>query len=435
LKRDALDIFAEACDAVSLDRVMLEQIRVRDGSLHLRDISINLASFDRITLVAIGKAATPMTEAILLALDGIPHIDGIAVGATQPAQPDPRIHWMQGSHPLPDQRSLDAADAILALLATCSERTLVLLLLSGGASSMIEKPLSPAMDLDDVITLNRALVHSGLPIAEMNTLRKHFSAVKGGRLAAAAGAATLVTLIVSDTPSGEVEIVGSGPSLPDPTTAAECRALAASVALPPKLRAYFEDPELPETPKPGDDTFARTRYVLLLSSDDLCVAAAATAEAHGFHSVVDNTCDEWDYREAARHLLHRAQTLHADYPQLCLLSAGEISVPLAEPHGVGGRNQHFVLESLRLAGELGLNITILSAGSDGIDGNSPAAGAVGDTDTSVRAQALGFDVESSLAAFDSYPLFEALDDAIVTGPLGNNLRDLRIFLVEASTRS
>jgi len=165
-----------------------------------------------------------------------------------------------------------------------------------------------------------------------------------------------------------------------------------------------------------------------MSSGDLCRIAGEYATRLGFHVVIDNNCDDWEYRDAATYLLDRLQELRQQYPRVCLLSAGEISVRISSQHGVGGRNQQFTLECSRLIAERKLEVTVLSGGSDGVDGNSPAAGAVGDETTAVRAAVQGFDIVAGLERFDSFTIFNALGDAIITGPTGNNVRDLRIPL-------
>jgi hydroxypyruvate reductase len=228
-------------------------------------------------------------------------------------------------------------------------------------------------------------------------------------------------------------VVGSGPSLPDPSTTEECRRIIddnlEALNLSGKLLAFFRNPALEETPKAGHPAFGKASWLSLLSSDDLCRIAGKNAARLGFHVVVDNRCDDWDYRDAAAYLLDRLQELRQLYPKVCLLSAGEISVRLPPAvHGVGGRNQQFVLECSRLIAERNLNAAVLSGGSDGVDGNSPAAGAVGDETTWARAASKGLDIRAALDQFDSFPIFSALDDAIITGPTGNNVRDLRIFL-------
>jgi hydroxypyruvate reductase len=226
--------------------------------------------------------------------------------------------------------------------------------------------------------------------------------------------------------------VGSGPSLPDPSTAEECRQIIRenldALNFSEKLLAFFMDPGLEETAKADDRGFSKASWISLLSSDDLCRIAGENAERLGFHVVVDNRCDDWGYKDAAAYLLDRLQELSRLYPKVCLLSAGEIAVPLPGKHGIGGRNLQFVLECSRLIDERNLKATVLSGGSDGVDGNSPAAGAVCDETTVRRAASKGLNVVAGLDQFDSFSIFRALDDAILTGPTGNNVRDLRIFL-------
>jgi hydroxypyruvate reductase len=266
----------------------------------------------------------------------------------------------------------------------------------------------------------------------MNILRKHFSQVKGGRLALAAQPAAQCTILISDVPHDALHVVGSGPSLPDPSTVWDCRQILessrASLPLSPSLVDFFLNPSLPETPKPDHPAFLRSQALSLLSSDDLCAVAVRAAASKGFHVTIDNSCDEWDYRDAAEHLLRRVVRLREEHPLVCLFSAGEVSVPISADHGTGGRNQQFVLECARLLAERGWSATVLSAGSDGIDGNSLAAGGICDESTAARAAASGIDIAEALAGFDSAKVFCALEDSVVTGPTGHNVRDLRILL-------
>jgi hydroxypyruvate reductase len=327
---------------------------------------------------------------------------------------------------------VDAAEAVLKLLGSCDDRCLVFFLISGGASAMIEKALDDSVTVEEMVQFYRSLVQSGLPITQMNALRKHFSQVKGGRLAVAAQKATQCTLLISDVPESVLHVVGSGPSLPDPSTTEDCCRIINenldALNFSEKFLGLFRDPGLEETAKSDHPAFGKASWVSLLSSDDLCRIAGEDAARLGFHVVVDNGCDDWDYRDSAAYLLDRLQELCKLYPKVCLISAGEVSVRLTSAHGVGGRNQQFVLECSRLINERNLKATILSGGSDGADGNSTAAGAVCDETTMTRAASKGLDIIAGLERFDSFPIFSALDDAIVTGPTGNNVRDLRIFL-------
>jgi hydroxypyruvate reductase len=339
------------------------------------------------------------------------------------------VDYFVGGHPLPNQDSFASACAALRLLHDTGARDFVFFLISGGGSAMFELPLDPGISLEETRALYQALVGSGATIAEINTVRKHFSAVKGGRLAAAAPLAGRFSLLVSDVAPRFLDALASGPTLPDSSTVAECREIVDRYRLQerftPAVRAFFAGPKLPETPQlPG------APVEVLLSSDDLMDAARSLALTLGYDVVIDNSCDDWDYADAARYLLDRFDQLRRERAKLCLLSGGEVTVRLGLEHGAGGRNQQFALAcALELAEQnLDVPVVVLSAGSDGIDGNSPAAGAIADATTVVRGQALGIDAESALARFDAYPLFTTLGDTLVTGPTHNNLRDLRIML-------
>lgn len=302
---------------------------------------------------------------------------------------------------------------------------------------MFELPRDPRISLEDTIAFHETLIASGATITEINTVRKYFSAVKGGRLALAAPEAEKLSLLLADVPMKDLGAVASSPTLPDQSTLEECREILARYQLlekfPSAVRDYFEtlSPEIvAETHNTAAaEAFRHTQFDTLLSNHDFVNAARDRAHALGFRVVIDNTCDDWDYADAARYLLKRLHDLRAEHPRLCLLSSGEVTVQLGASPGCGGRNQQFALAAaLDLAKHEGQPLVVLSAGSDGIDGNSPAAGAIADTTTVSRARAYHFNPEDNLARFDSCPLFTALGDTIITGPTGNNLRDLRILL-------
>ena len=302
-------------------------------------------------------------------------------------------------------------------------------MLSGGGSSIAEKPIDGEISLTDLIATYRVLVHSGAPIAEINAIRKHLSAIKGGRLAQAAFPAQQVSVLVSDVPDNTPDALASGPTMPDSTTAEDCYAIAAKYGLvqqfPAPVRELFQRHAVEETPKSDDPAFHRSRWWTVLSNSSLLEAATAEARRHGLAVEVDNSCDDWDYVHAADYLLKRLSELQKKSERVCLISGGEVTVKVTNG-GVGGRNQQFALAcAQKIAGE---NIAVLSAGTDGIDGNSPAAGAIVDGTTLARAQVRGLDVPAHLAGFNAYPFFDALGDTIMTGPTGNNLRDLRILL-------
>jgi hydroxypyruvate reductase len=345
--------------------------------------------------------------------------------------------------------------------------TLIFFLISGGGSAMFDLPLDPQIGLNDTIAFNEALLASGAPINEINTLRKHFSAVKGGRLAIAAPEATKVSLLLPDVPLRTLDALSSGPTSPDHSTVSDVREVLTKYDLarkfPAPVRAFFERGDLPESP--GDkgwrqnflpklprliasnsrtftgaaamsselEAFRDSVFELLLSSHDLVESARMLAERAGFLVAVDNSCDDWDYADAARYLLQRFHEMRSAHKRFCLVSVGEVTVTMDRTPGAGGRNQQFALQcALELAKHPGELLTVLSAGSDGIDGNTQSAGAIADTTTVERARAFGFDPEQSLRTFNACPLFTSLGDAIVTGPTGQNLRDLRLLMADGS---
>lgn len=294
---------------------------------------------------------------------------------------------------------------------------------------MVEKPIDDEISLTDLIASYEALVLSGAPIAEINAIRKHLSAIKGGRLAQAAYPAQQVSLFVSDVPNASLDALASGPTMPDSTTVADCYAIAAKHGMlerfPVSVRELFQRHALEETPKSGDPAFHRSRWWTILSNAAAVELAGEEARRLGFQVEIDNACDDWDYQRAADYLLQRLRELRRKSTRVCLISGGEVTVKVTN-RGVGGRNQQLALAFVeKIAGQ---NITVLSAGTDGIDGNSPAAGAIVDGTTLERAKARGLDPAVALARFDAFPFFDAIGDAIITGPTGNNLRDLRILL-------
>ncbi|MCU1246085.1 MAG: D-glycerate 2-kinase [Acidobacteria bacterium] len=474
LHLDARQIFAHALDACRIDRILRERVRCDGTTLevqhspHLnrddRPLRIPLEGYSRIFIIAIGKAAIPLTEGLLGILPRRPRIRGICAAPSRPAKRDWRIRYYAGGHPLPNQHSFRAARQALRLLRRATDKTLVLYLISGGGSTLFDLPLDAKITLSETRAFHQALVSSGATIAEINTLRKHFSAVKGGRLALAARAATKLTLQIIDVPPQHSSTVASGPTLEDPSTVEDCRNLLARHHLlhnfPPAVRRFFSRPDLPETPGDkaelerraedyaaakaaglrslsrtyigGNDPLGSNWVVPLLSNRDLVYAARQHATALGYHVVVDNACDDWPYDQAARYLVERLIELRSQHPgqKLCLLSGGEVTVVSDRTPGTGGRNQQFTLACALLLEERlpSEPVVCLSAGSDGVDGNSQAAGAVVDPTTARRARGLGFDPAAALAAFDSGPLLGALGNSVLTGPTGNNLRDIRILL-------
>src|SRR5271169_1403253 len=424
----AREMFDHALLECSIPHAFSRQVLYDGEHLRIGKDLYNMGSFERVLVVSIGKGGHTMAEAFSNILGT--GLTGVIACPNAPAAQLFGFRYFIGGHPLPNEDSLRAGDAILRLVTGSSPRTVAVFLISGGASAIAEKPISDDISLADVIETYKALVHSGAPIAEINAVRKHLSALKGGRLARAAAPACQVSVLVSDVQENSLDALASGPTMPDTTTVADCHAITERYNLLPRfpesVRTLFERGQLQETPKQGDPAFEDSHYVTVLSNATATNAAVKSAVLGGFAVEVDNSCDDWDFERAADHLLGRLRELRRGVSRACLISGGEVTVQVAGKSGVGGRNQQFALYcAQQIAGE---RITVLSAGTDGIDGNSPAAGAVVDGSTVERAKARGFDVATALAEFDAHPLLDAFGDTIITGPTGNNVRDLRILL-------
>ena len=423
----ARHLFEHALAEASIDRVFQRHVDCDRGVLRICEDLHDLDSYNRVLVISVGKAAHAMVNSLEMQAGN--RFEGIVASSVDPASQVRGFRYFRGGHPLPNQESIRAAEAILKSLSAQNTSSLVIFMLSGGGSSIVEKPIDDEISLEDLVATYGALVLSGAPIAEINAIRKHLSAVKGGRMAVAAPATQQVSLLVSDVPDNTPDALASGPTMPDSTTVEDCYTIAEKYGMleqfPNSVRELFQRHALDETPKPDNLAFHRSRWWPLLSNASLLDAAEAEAQRHGFSVEIDNRCDDWDYARAADYLLERLRRQRQKSERVCLLSGGEVTVKV-EGGGIGGRNQQFALAcAARISGEA---ITVLSAGTDGIDGNSPAAGAIIDGSTLGRARARGLDSGAHLAGFNAYPFFESLGDAITTGPTGNNLRDLRILL-------
>jgi len=433
LKQLARQIFHETLAAIDIPATMQRKLRRRGTVLACGDARIDLRNFEKLRVVAIGKAAHAMVEGLEQVLAPFVRLEGVVSAPTPARKPARGMKYFVGGHPVPNTESWKAAEAILALLKRCDKKTLVFFLLSGGGSALVELPLDAAQTLEDVQKIYQALVTCGAPIYAINAVRKHVSAVKGGRLAVAAGAATKITLAVSDVPAGYETALASGPTLPDITTIAVAERVIEEYELEEKLpssvRKWLEAGKMPETPKDGNAAFSNAHFLLLLGMDDLFHPAHHAAEAKGCITRCDNSTDDWPVEKAAEFLLEQLENLRREHPgqRVALIADGEVSSPVMG-NGIGGRNSAFVLACVeKIAGK---KIAVLSAGTDGIDGNSPAAGAVADGETLEMGRAIGLDPGEEFRRSDAFTFFSRFEDVIVTGPTGNNLRDLRILIAE-----
>jgi hydroxypyruvate reductase len=431
LKHVARGILQDTLAAINIPETMRRKMQREGSRVSCGDAAADLRDFRAVKVVAIGKASHAMVEGLASVLAPDFPFEGIVSAPVAAKNALAGMRYFMGGHPVPNEASLAAAEAILQLLAGCGKETLVIFLLSGGGSALAEKLLVPGAALEDVQGLHRALVTCGAPIDAINAVRKHLSAVKGGRLAAAAPRAMKLTYAVSDVPAGRESALASGPTIPDPTTRAEAEHVMAEYALreklPERIGEWLVRNQMAETPKAGDAAFARSHFHLLLGVDDLFHPAHIAAAGAGFMPQCDNSTDDWPVRRAAEYLLGELEKLQATNPErrVAIIADGEVSSPVAG-NGVGGRNAAFVLACVeKIAGK---KIAVLSAGTDGIDGNSPAAGAVADGDTLARAREAGMVPGAFFQQSDAYTFFSRLGDAIMTGPTGNNLRDLRILM-------
>jgi glycerate 2-kinase len=427
-KAIARHIFHEVIATIDLRKTMLEKLKCEDKALLAGETIIPMPWPPHV--IAIGKAAGRMAATLDEILGGR-IASGIVVAPTTPHAPLERFRYFEGGHPYPNADSLAAAEAAIELVSGLGPSELVIFLISGGGSALFEKPLRPEVSLKDLIEFNRLLVTCGLPIEQINVLRKHLSAVKGGRLAEAAHPARQLTLYVSDVPDDLPSMVASGPTMPDDSTLDQCYRLAEENILVPKLpqtiRKHFEKHTLKETPKPGDACFRGSQYVRLLSNHQAVEAAKSALERQGFVCEIDP--GEWDadYREVANRNLVSLDSLARKHPgrPVALIVGGEVTCEVTGS-GMGGRNQAFVLYAAQEIEHQ--NRVVLSVGTDGRDGNSPSSGAVADGQTISRARVLGLDPARYLAESDSYYFFRTLGDTLDTGYTGNNVRDVRLWL-------
>jgi len=442
LRETAQEIFAHALRHTTIQQAFHQHVSCDRGVLRIGDDLYDLQAKNRVLVISLGKAAHSM----LRAFEGQAgeQFEGIVASSVVAEFQARGFRYFHGGHPLPNAESVSAARAMLNSVGQLNQSSLVIYLLSGGGSAAVEKPLEDEISLSDLVESYRVLVHCGAPIHQINAIRKHLSAIKGGRLAAAAYPAEQVSILVSDVPDQTPDALSSGPTMPDSTTVEDCYRLINGTGavgcradhpeggtrhlaerFPPAVRQLFERHGLEETPKSDHPAFLRSRWWTILSNAALVASAKQRAEQLGWTVHVDNCPDDWDYKQAGDYLLERLRELRRNQPRVCLLSGGEVTVEV-EDAGKGGRNQQFALYCAeKVAGQ---DICVLSAGSDGIDGNSPAAGAIVDRTTCEKALARGLDVKAYLNRFDTYSLFDAIGDAVVIGPTGTNLRDLRILL-------
>ncbi|BBK38731.1 hydroxypyruvate reductase [Allostella sp. ATCC 35155] len=383
----------------------------------------------RTVVVGAGKAAASMARAVEDHWPG--PLEGLVVTRYGHGVPCSRIRVVEASHPMPDEAGTRAAAEILDMVRGLGPDDLVLCLVSGGGSALLGLPAG-GITLADKRALTSDLLRSGATIGEINTVRKHLSAIKGGRLAQAAAPARLVALAISDVPNDDPAVIASGPTVPDPTTYADARAVLAKYGIsPPAAIAARLDAAADETPKPGDAVFANTSFTLIATPQMALDAAAERARAAGITPIVLGDAIEGEARDVAlvhaaiaRQVQRRGQPLPAP---AVLLSGGETTVTV-RGKGRGGRNVEFLLAlAVALEGQPGIHA--LAGDTDGIDGTEDNAGAILRPDSVARARAAGVEARAALGNNDGYGFFSTLGDLVRTGPTLTNVNDFRAILV------
>ncbi len=394
------------------------------------------SSGGRFLVLAYGKAARAMANAVVAQLNGA-QLRGLVVTPEPDGAPLPPFEVIAGGHPLPTEGSLRAGKRALELARSATPEETVLFLASGGGSAMLEWPIDDAVTLAEMQALHRALVGSGAGIVWINLVRRHLSAVKGGRLAFAAAAAhEHVTLAINDVPAAGATDVASGPSIPVAARFEACRWLLDHDALWPAVPERLREPlRAGSLPAVSPDDYRTASFATDVGNNHearrllaRAARAAGLAIVHDVNAHASPYSEEPPWQSASQWFVAHLDRLRRRWPgrAVAVISGGEVSVPLPPNPGTGGRNQQFVLACARLI--RGRPITVLSCGTDGIDGNSPAAGAVADGTTMARARARGLDVHRALARCDAFPLLHALGDTVITGPTGTNVRDVRILV-------
>jgi hydroxypyruvate reductase len=433
-----LTIFRAALAAAD-PRQAVQRAMQRDGTrLRVQNRVYDLARVKNVLVIGFGKASATMAQAIeeILADRIARGWVTVKYGHTAPLTTG-KIHLHEAGHPLLDQNSLDGTQQILAILDAATENDLVVCLISGGGSALLELPIA-GVSLDDLRATTDALLRCGATINEINTLRKHISQVKGGQLARRAGQAPVVSLILSDVIGSPLDAIASGPAAPDTTSFADARAVIERRGLrgqiPAHIVAHIERGargDIPDTPKTGDPIFARVQNVIIADLTIACDAAMQAARQLGYNSLLLSSFVQGEACEFAKFLSAIAREINVSERPVrkpaCVVCGGETTVTL-RGKGKGGRNQEIALAAAIEMAEME-NVVILSGGTDGTDGPNDAAGAIADGTTIARASAKGLDARAYLANNDSYNFFQPLGDLLMTGPTGTNVNDVTVLMV------
>ena len=436
MRKDAVEIFYQALKAVQPGAAIKRYCKFDGKTLFIGHRSYQLNQYKNLYVLGTGKATASMAAAIEDMIDE-KITGGIITVKFDYAVDLKHISLIEAGHPVPDENGIRGASAILNLAENVEEDDLVLCLISGGGSALLPFPYN-GITLKDKQDIIKILLSCGATIHEINTIRKHISKIKGGRLAKAVYPATLVTLILSDVVGDDIDVIASGPTVPDSSSFYDCKNIFRRYdiidKIPKNILNHIEygiSGEIDETPKPLDPVFERTYNLIIGSNAESLISAKEKAENLGYNVLILSSMIEGETRFIAQvHGAIAREIIKTGNPlplPACILSGGETTVTISG-NGLGGRNQEFALSaSIDISGKK--NIVILSAGTDGIDGPTDAAGAFSDTFTLKRAEKMGLDPYRFLSNNDSYHFFQSLGDLFITGPTNTNVMDLRIVLV------
>jgi hydroxypyruvate reductase len=436
MRQHAMAIFQAALKAVDPVEAILRHVTPADDGFQIGEQRFKYQDYDRILVVGAGKAGAPMAKA-LEDLLGDRIAAGVIVVKEGHGLPLKSVRIQEASHPVPDERGIRGAEDILALVNKAGERDLVLCVISGGGSALLVAPVE-GVSLSDKQEVTRLLLACGADIHEINTVRKHLSRAKGGGLARLAYPATVVSLILSDVVGDDLNVIASGPAVPDTSSFADAREVFNKYdiwqKLPESVRLRMQQGlagDVADTPKAGDDVFQRCYSELVGTNLQALIAAGQEAQRMGYQSLILSSTVEGEAREVVKMFAAFAKEVRNSANPIpapaCILCGGETTVTI-QGGGKGGRNQEFALASAMIIDSLE-NIVVLSAGTDGTDGPTDAAGAMADGRTMARARAKNLDALDFLKRNDSYHFFQPLDDLIITGPTRTNVSDVYMVLV------
>jgi glycerate 2-kinase len=436
MRQHALDIFQTALKAVDPIEAVLRYVKLKDNALSVGDRRFDLKDFDRILVVGAGKAGAPMAKA-LEDLLGERIADGVIVVKEGHSLPLRHVRCHEAGHPVPDERGIRGAEDIISLVKGAGERDLVICVLSGGGSALLVAPAG-GVTLEDKQEVTRLLLACGADIHEINTVRKHLSRAKGGELARFANPATVVSLILSDVIGDDLNVIASGPTVPDPSTFADAEKVFNKYGIwehvPSTVQHRIQQGlkgDVEDTPKSGDPTFQRCSFELVGTNLQALTAASREAERLGYNPLILSSTVEGEAREVVKAFTAIAKEVRRSSNPIsqpaCILCGGETTVTI-QGEGKGGRNQEFALASALVLDGME-NVVVLSGGTDGTDGPTDAAGAIADGATVARALAKDLDPLDYLRRNDSYHFFNALEDLVITGPTRTNVMDVYMILV------